>query len=240
MRTETKSIGQTVGDTMTSTSDVTSDVTTPTGTRRNLAGLRKHLIISILLDVALPLAGFYVLRGFGIGALAALLLSGLLVLPGVGYSVRQQRKVNMLTVFTISLLVVGALMSVITGSPRLLLVREAWLFLVVGLWMLGTVPTRRPVMMIMGRSIVIAKVGMEGLAKFEARWDAEAAFRRATRILSSVWGLVFTLDALLQVAIAYTLPVDRVPLVSTVQWLVVLAGLITFHAVYTQRKGLRA
>ena len=139
--------------------------TIDTGGRRNLAGLRKHLIISILLDVALPLAGFYVLRGFGIGALAALLLSGLLVLPSVGYSVWQQRKVNMLTVFTISLLIVGTLMSVITGSPRLLLVREAWLFLVVGLWMLGTVPTRRPFMMIMGRSIVIAKVGMAGLLR---------------------------------------------------------------------------
>ena len=146
----------------------------------------------------------------------------------------------MLTVFTISLLVVGALMSLITGSPRLLLVREAWLFLVVGLWILGTVPTRRPFLMIMGRSIVIAKVGMDGLAKYEARWHTEAAFRSATRILSAVWGLVFTLDALAQVAIAYTLPVDRVPLVSTVQWLVVLGAMIAFHSVYTKRKELRA
>jgi hypothetical protein len=106
--------------------------------------------------------------------------------------------------------------------------------------MLGTVPTRRPVMMIMGRSIVIAKVGMAGLAKFEARWDTEAAFRRATRILSAIWGLVFALDALVQVAIAYTLPVDQVPLVSTLQWLVALGGLIGFHIVYTKRKDLRA
>ena len=208
--------------------------------RNKRAGLRKHLIISILLDVAVPLAGFYVLRGFGIGPLLALVLSGALVLPSVIYSVWQQRKISMLTVFTVSVLIVGALMSLITGSPRLLLVREAWLFLVVGLWMLGTVPTRRPFMMIMGRSIVIAKVGMDGLAKFEARWDAEAAFRRATRILSAVWGLVFALDALVQVAIAYTLPVDQVPGVSTAQWLVALGGLITFHVVYTKRKDLRA
>jgi hypothetical protein len=223
MRTEIKPTGQIEPD-----------------TRRKLTGLRKHLIISILLDVAVPLAGFYVLRGLGIGPLIALLLSGALVLPSVAYSVWQQRKISMLTVFTVSVLVAGALMSLITGSPRLLLVREAWLFLLVGLWMLGTVPTRRPFIMIMGRSIVIAKVGMDGLARYEARWDAEAAFRRATRILSAVWGLVFSLDALVQVAIAYTLPVDQVPLVSTVQWLIALGGLITFHVVYTKRRGLRA
>jgi hypothetical protein len=231
MRTETKPIGQIAGGAMT---------TIEPSARQQVAGLRKHLIISILLDVVLPLAGFYLLRGFGIGPLPALLLGGLLVLPGLGYSIRQQRKVNMLTVFTISLLVVGALMALVTGSARLLLVREAWLFLVLGLWMLGTVPTRRPFMMIMGRSIVIAKVGIAGLATYEARWGTEAAFRRATRILSAIWGLVFTLDAFVQVTIAYTLPIDQVPAVSTAQWVVVLAGLITFHIVYTKRKDLRA
>lgn len=223
MRTEIKPIGQTEPD-----------------TSHRLAGLRRHLIISILLDLAVPLAGFYVLRGLGIGALFALLLSGALVLPSVAYSVWQQRTISMLTVFTVSVLVAGALMSLVTGNPRLLLVREAWLFLMVGLWMLGTVPTRRPVVMIMGRSIVIAKVGMDGLARYEARWDAEAAFRRAIRVLSAVWGLVFSLDALVQVAIAEILPVDRVPLVSTVQWLVALGGLLAFHVVYTKRKNLRA
>ncbi|HEY4460957.1 MAG TPA: VC0807 family protein [Pseudonocardiaceae bacterium] len=232
MRTEIKPIGQIAGDTMTTNLEPTA--------QQKVTGLRKHLIISVLLDVIVPLAGFYLLRGFGIGPLLALLLSGALVLPSVGYSVWQQRKVNMLTIFTVTLLIVGALMSLITGSARLLLVREAWLFLVAGLWILGTVPTRRPFLMIMGRSIVIAKVGMDGLARYEARWAAEAAFRKATRILSAVWGLVFTLDAIAQVAIAYTLPIDRVPLVSTVQWLVVLGGMIAFHSVYTQRKDLRA
>ena len=236
MRTEIKPSGQIAGDTMTTTNETSIE---PTG-KQKIAGLRKHLIISVLLDVAVPLAGFYLLRGFGIAALWALLLSGLFVLPSLGYSIWQQRKVNVLTLFTISLLVIGTVMSLITGSPRLMLVREAWLFLVVGLWILGTVPTRRPFMMIMGRSIVIAKVGMDGLAKYEARWAAEAAFRTATRILSAVWGLVFALDALVQVAIAYTLPVDDVPGVSTAQWLVVLGCLIGFHVVYTKRKDLRA
>jgi hypothetical protein len=39
--------------------------------------------------VGVPLAGFYVLRGFGIAPLWALLLGGLLVLPSLGYSIWQ-------------------------------------------------------------------------------------------------------------------------------------------------------
>jgi len=42
------------------------------------------------------------------------------------------------------------------------------------------------------------------------------------------------------VLLAYTLPIDSVPLVSTVQWLVVLAGLIAFHTVYMTKHGLKA
>jgi hypothetical protein len=190
--------------------------------------------------VAVPLVGYYVLRGFGLSPWLSLVLGGALVLPSVVYSVRQQRKVSMLTVFTLSLLVIGTLMSLITGNPRLLLVREAWIFILLGVWVLATVPTRRPFMMIAGRSVVIAKVGYAGLLAYEARWDAEAAFRRAARILTAAWGLAFALDALIQVALAYTLPIDLVPAVSTAQWLVVLGCTLLFHIVYTKRKDLRA
>jgi hypothetical protein len=145
----------------------------------------------------------------------------------------------MLTVFTLSLLVIGTLMSLITGNPRLLLVREAWLFMLLGVWVLATVPTRRPFMMIAGRSVVIAKVGYAGLPAYEARWDAEAAFRRAARILTAVRGLAFSVDGLIQV-LAYTLSIDLVPGVSTAQWLVVLGATLLVHLVYTKRKDLRA
>lgn len=41
-------------------------------------------------------------------------------------------------------------------------------------------------------------------------------------------------------ACAAVLPVDTVPTVNTVQWLVVLAGLMVFHKRYITRKGLTA
>ena len=59
-------------------------------------------------------------------------------------------------------------------------------------------------------------------------------------MLTAVWGMGFTLDALMRVLLAYTIPIDSVPLVSTVQWLVVLGGLVTFHIAYITKHGPKA
>jgi len=43
-----------------------------------------------------------------------------------------------------------------------------------------------------------------------------------------------------RVLLAYTLPIDSVPLGSTVQWLVVLGGLLVFQNLYITKHGLKA
>ena len=48
------------------------------------------------------------------------------------------------------------------------------------------------------------------------------------------------LDAAVRIVIAYTLPVDLVPLANNVQYVVMLAGLLGWFFPYTARHGLRA
>lgn len=71
------------------------------------------------------------------------------------------------------------------------------------------------------------------------RWDNDSRFRAQLRVLTAVWGPGFALDAVVRVVLAYTLPVDLVPLVSTLQWLVVLGGLFAFHYAYVTEHGLK-
>ncbi|WP_063044555.1 hypothetical protein [Nocardia pseudovaccinii] len=54
-----------------------------------------------------------------------------------------------------------------------------------------------------------------------------------------LWGLGFALDAVARVVLAYTLPVDSVPLVGTLRWLVVLGGLFAFDYAYVTEDGLK-
>jgi hypothetical protein len=109
-----------------------------------------------------------------------------------------------------------------------------------GLWVLATLFTQHPFIRTTSRTIVAVKVGEEGYRQWDARWDNDCRFRSWLRMLTAVWGMGFTLDALMRVLLAYTIPIDSVPLVSTVQWLVVLGGLVTFHIAYITKHGPKA
>ncbi|MFF7634678.1 VC0807 family protein [Kitasatospora sp. NPDC008050] len=200
---------------------------------------KRQLTKSLVFELALPLGGYYVLHGVGLGQWASLLISSLLLVPWLVLGMVRSRRVEVMPVFTLLLIVLGALMSMVSGSPRVLLVRDSWVFGVLGLWILGTLATQRPFMLTASRSIVATKIGEAGAEEWTGRWAYDATFRHHLRTLTTVWGLGFTVDAGIRVALAYTLPVDLVPLVSTLQWLVVLGGLFGFHIFYVNRNGLK-
>ncbi|GAA2605547.1 VC0807 family protein [Streptomyces tubercidicus] len=207
--------------------------------RRRTVALRRRLAAQLLFELVLPLGSYYGLRAAGVGQWLSMVVGGVLLLPWIAYGVVRQRRVEAMAVFTLSLVVAGTLLSLITGSPRVLMIRDSWLTAAIGLWVLGTLLTRRPFIMTASRGIVIAKVGEAGLTAWEARWDAEPTFRRHLRLVTAVWGAVFLLDAVLRVVLAYTIPVDSFPLTSTLLWLVLLGGLLAFHNWYITRHGLK-
>ena len=203
------------------------------------AGVRRVLARQLILELALPLGGYYGLRAAGVSPWLALTVGGLLAAPWIVYGMVRNRRVDVMAAFTLTMLLLGALMSAVTGDPRLLLVRDSWIGALLGGWILGTLPTRRPFIMATSRAIVIAKVGEAGANAWEARWEREADFRHHIRVLTAIWGVVFLGDAIVRVILAYTLPLDAVPGVSTVQWLAVLGCLLVFHTRYVGRTGLK-
>ena len=44
----------------------------------------------------------------------------------------------------------------------------------------------------------------------------------------------------MRVVLAYTLPIDQINLVTTVQWIAVLGSLVSFMTYYTRKHDLRA
>lgn len=207
--------------------------------RQKAASARGLLARQLTFELAAPLGGYYGLRAAGVGTGPALVVGGALIAPWIVYGVIRNRRIDVMAAFTLSMLLVGAVMSAVTGDPRLLLVRDSWVGALLGLWILGTLPTRKPFIMATSRAVVVAKVGEAGADAWAARWTDDPAFRRHIRILTAVWGVVFLGDALVRVVLAYSLPLDAVPGVSTVQWLVVLACLLVFHARYVSRTGLK-
>lgn len=216
-----------------------TDKTAAAERRRRTKALRRQIAAQLFFELALPLGSYYGLRAAGLSQWLSMVVGGLLLLPWIIYGLVRRRRVDAMAVFTLSVVVMATALSLVTGSPRVLAIRDSWVTALIGLWALGTLLTRRPFIMTASRGIIIAKVGEAGLAEWEARWDTEPVFRHQLRFISAVWGSLFLLDAVLRVVLVYTIPMDSFPLASTLLWLAMLGGLIAYHNWYITRHGLK-
>lgn len=210
------------------------------------AGLRRVIranVLTVVFEVIVPMVLFYGLRAAGVSQWWALMAGVLVAVPYVGWTVARNRRVDLLAVFTLSVLVLSVVLGLLSDDPRTLAIREGWtaaLGGLFGLWMLVTVVTGKPAQLTLGRAIAEVKRGVEGAAAWAARWDTDVRFRRGLRIDTAVWGAVLLANAVVHVVLVYTLPIDLISGVTTVEWFASLALLITWHVWYIRKENLDA
>jgi hypothetical protein len=210
------------------------------------AGLRRVVranVITVVFEVIVPMVLFYGLRAAGVSQWWALMAGVLVAAPYVGWTIARNRRVDLVALFTLSVLVLSVVLGLLSDDPRTLAIREGWtaaLGGLFGLWMLVTVVVGKPAQLTLGRTIAEIKRGVEGAAAWAARWDTDARFRRGLRIDTAAWGAVLLANAVVHVVLVYTLPVDLISLVTTVEWFASLACLITWHGWYIRKENLEA
>lgn len=72
-------------------------------------------------------------------------------------------------------------------------------------------------------------------AQWDRDWTTQPAFRTTLRVMTLAWGLAFLLDAAARVVMAYTLPVDLVPIASTLLLLILLVLIVQASKSYGKR-----
>lgn len=210
------------------------------------AGLRRVVranVITVVFEVIVPMVLFYGLRAAGVSQWWALMAGILVAAPYVGWTVARNRRADLLALFTLSVLVLSVVLGLLSDDPRTLAIREGWtaaLGGLFGLWMLVTVVVGKPAQLTLGRTVAEVKRGAEGAAAWAARWDTDARFRRGLRVDTAVWGAVLLANAVAHVVLVYTLPIDLISLVTTVEWFASLACLITWHVWYIRKEHLDA
>ncbi len=162
----------------------------------------------LLVDVAVPVGGYYLLKnGFGMSTLAALGWSSVVPALRTAWGAVKERTVNGLAALILFVNVVGLLLSLVSGDPRLMLAKDSGVSSAIGIGILVSVALGRPMMTAAMKPWVV-----KGDAGREAAWarlaSGSAHFRRAERIFSLVWGAVLLAECLVRVVGAYTLPVD--------------------------------
>ena len=174
----------------------------------------------LLLDAVVPTASYYLLsKGFGLSTIAALGWSSVIPAARTIWSFATERRFNALAVLVLATNVVGLVLSLVAGDPRLMMAKEGAASSMVGLAVLGSVFFGKPQM-----SAALKPWLVKGDAAKSAAWDrlvaGSAPFRRAERLYSGIWGAALLTECVTRVVCVYTLPIDTMAWFGTV----ILAG----------------
>lgn len=178
----------------------------------------------LIVDVAVPVGSYYLFKdAFGMSTFAALAWSSAVPAGRTVWSVVRERTVNGLAALILVVNAVSLLLGLVSGDPRLMLAKDSGVSSIIGVGILVSVALGRPMMTAGFKPFLV-----RGDSAREAAWrrladgtaEGSAAFLRAERVFSVVWGVVLLAECAARVVGAYTLPVD------TMVWLgsVILVG----------------
>jgi hypothetical protein len=163
-------------------------------------------VVTLVVDLALPVALYYALRAGGVDQLAALLVGGAPPALRVAWVLARTRHLDTIGALVLAAVVLAVVSSLIEGDPRTLLVRNALLGFPFAVWMLASLAASRPLTYLSAKALLPSKE-----RAFERVWSAEPAFRRVWRQLTVLWGCTLLLQSAASVVMAYTLAIDSVP-----------------------------
>ncbi|HVV12949.1 VC0807 family protein [Amycolatopsis sp.] len=189
-----------------------------------------------LLDIAAPIALYYLLHGIGFSMYHALLLSSVPSVLTTGFQLLRNRKLNALAGFMAAMTLLSAAVAVVSGNERFLLAKEGFLTAATGFWMLVTTRADKPVVYHFAQFLLEGRIG--GGEPWESLWVRSPGFRRVWRTANVIWGTATLLDAGVRFLIAYTLPVNLVPALNGAQYAVLFLFLQVVTNIYYFRAGL--
>jgi hypothetical protein len=187
---------------------------------------KQNAFAPLLVDVAVPLGSYYLFKGaFGMSTFAALAWSSLVPAGRTLWSAVSRRTVNGLAGLILVVNIVGLVLSLVSGDPRLMLAKDSGVSSTIGIGILLSVALGRPMM-----TAAVKPFLVKGDAVREAAWArlesgasvASADFRKRERAFSIVWGVVLLVECVVRVVGAYTVPVDTMVWLGSVVMVVAM------------------
>ena len=197
----------------------------------------RHILRGLRIAAAflVPLALFYGLRALGASAYAALLAGTAASLADTAVDIVRRRSMGPVTAFVVTLMVFSTGVSLLAGDTRFLLARGAWATGVAGAWFLVSAFTRKPLVYLFSRPLLEGRFGWPD--EWDEVWVQVPRFRTVWRVAGIMWGVALLIDCGLRIFMAYTLPVDAVPVLATVLSVGTTVVLITAANIYYQVSG---
>jgi hypothetical protein len=186
----------------------------------------------LLLDLAVPLGSYYVLRGAGVGLVTSLALSSVLPAARTIFGAVKDRTVNGLAALIVTVNAVSIAVSFLSGDPRILLAKESAITSTIGIVILISAFTSRP-LMTAGLRPFIVKGDAAKDAAFGTLLAASARFRALERKFSLVWGIALLTDCVVRVGCVFTVSVGTMVWLSSVLTIVAIIGGIVVGSIFS-------
>src|SRR6201994_4282380 len=190
------------------------------------------LAMIAVFDIAGPLRTYSMVRAAGLGAVPALLLSGVLPALGVLLGFARHRRVDTVGILVLAGVAVGTILGLISGNERLILAEGSVPTAIFGFACLGSLLTSRP--LIFRFALEFIGAGTPKGRDFADKWQY-AGFRRVFRLFTLVWGAAYLAEAAARVVIIELASTGTALLVSKFMPYAVAALLIGWTNLYGRR-----
>ncbi len=189
--------------------------------------------LPLILDVAVPLGSYYLMRHFGVPLVTALAISGLLPAVRVLCGLVRERTADGLAVAVLVLTAVSIPVAFLTGSAKLLLAKESVGTGSLGVWLIISALMAKPAMA-GGMRAFLARTEGSALA-----WEQLAAestrFQRCLKAATLVWGIGFVVECVARIAVVVALPVHTAVWATNIPVAVVITGCIFVQGPWAAR-----
>jgi hypothetical protein len=200
---------------MTSTQLETQPVQTQPATSVQPKGDALATLRPLILDLGIPLGSYYILRAAGVGLVPSLILSSVLPAARSIVGLIKQRTVNPLALLIVAVNMVSIGISFWSGDPRVMLAKDGAITSTIGIAILISAYTGRP-LMTEGMRPFLVKGDSAKNAAFDLLLSTSPRFRTLERRFSLVWGSALLAECIVRVFCAFTLPVGTMVWLSTV------------------------
>jgi hypothetical protein len=208
-----------------------SEINTPSAPpRMNIRGL----LPSILINGAVPLAIYLILKHYNYSDLIALSASVLFPVIGSVISIVRQHTLDLIAAIALVGIAVSIIAVFLGGDPKILLIRESFVTGALGIACFVSLLFPRPLMFYFGRYFATANDPAKR-AKYNELWQYPY-FRFVNRVITVVWGVSYAGEFILRVILVYTLPTAVVLAVSPI----ILGGLTILTIAWTFAYARRA
>lgn len=205
--------------------------TRPMPPRRSTRGREvRAAMAGLAADVGLPVGTYYAMHALGASDTVALLAGTLAAGARMAVVAIRSRRITPFSALMFAVYAVGLGLSLVSGDPHFLLVKESFGTGVVGLGCLASLVVGRPLILEAMENLPTSRS-----ADVVGRYATEPAVRRTVRVLTAVWGVGLLVDALVRIPIVYALPISAGVAVSPVLSFAFLAVLGAATALIVRR-----